>query len=59
MLTSMIFKATIKVIEKHGWGEGGKEMKIEFLKNIQTAHKAGALSDKDAFDLTMRAMKVI
>lgn len=45
----------IALAEKHGWGNSSRR---EFLEAVKLAHQNKEITDKLAFDLTMRAMKV-
>ena len=54
-MTGLILKMAIALAEKHGWGNSSRR---EFLEAVKLALQSKEISDKLAFDLTMRAMKV-
>ena len=54
-MTGLILKMAIALAEKHGWGNSSRR---EYLEAVKLALQSKEISDKLAFDLTMRAMKV-
>lgn len=54
-MTKLFLKMAIALAEKHGWGNSSRR---EFLEAVKLAHQNKEITDKLAFDLTMRAMKV-
>lgn len=57
MMTKMILKATIKLIEKRGyWTE--ETTRKDFLELISQAIKERKIDNKTAADLTIRAMAI-
>lgn len=54
-MTKLFLKMAIGLAEKHGWGNSSRR---EFLEAVKLAHQSKEISDRLAFDLTMRAMKV-
>ena len=56
MITRKCLKKGIEIAEMKGnWGKSSKE---EFANLIELALSKNFISDEEAFDLTMRAMKI-
>lgn len=54
-MTELILEMVIALAEKQGWGNNSRR---EYLEVVRLALQEEEISDKLAFDLTIRAMKV-